>query len=417
MGLANRRRTMGYSQEKLAHLLGVDRTTVGRWECGKVLPQPQQRKGLASALGLSPDELDCLLAAPAVRVQENARCQTEESPTPGDSDEMIRRAFLRALSVSGALAVLPVDEAEALQEGAGLGASADFDRMNGHLWQVYQLARSKRAMHPVIRDQLTTLNEALASGREPTRPLLSAAADLFQLAGEVAFDGNRYSEAASSYALAASVGRDADAYDLWACALVRHAYVEMSEGRHRHAVQLLGAAARLARRGDSALSTRQWVASVQAEAYAGLGDLTACERAMDQAETVCELGGGSANGGWLRFDGTRLSEERGARYVQLGRFDLAEETLTRALKQTELAAGHSYRRRGAVLTDLAVIGVRRGDAEQVVAYGGEAVGLARVTGSGYVVRRLGALRGELGSLGEDRRVAGLAAEIAVLGRS
>ncbi|MFE7675356.1 hypothetical protein ACFU5N_24480 [Streptomyces albidoflavus] len=51
------------------------------------------------------------------------------------------------------------------------------------------------------------------------------------------------------------------------------------------------------------------------------------------------------------------------------RFDLAEETLTRALKQTELAAGHSYRRRGAVLTDLAVIGVRRGDAEQVVAYG------------------------------------------------
>ncbi|WP_310592530.1 hypothetical protein [Streptomyces koyangensis] len=193
--------------------------------------------------------------------------------------------------------------------------------------------------------------------------------------------------------------------------------MEMPEGRYRQAVQLLGAAARLARRGDSALSTRQWVASVQAEAYAGLGDLTACERAMDQAETVCELGGGSTNGGWLRFDGTRLSEERGARYVQLGRFDLAEETLTCALKQTELAAGHSYRRRGAVLTDLAVIGVRRGDAEQVVAYGGEAVGLARVTGSGYVVRRLGALRGELGSLGEDRRVAGLAAEIAVLGMS
>lgn len=67
--------------------------------------------------------------------------------------------------------------------------------------------------------------------------------------------------------------------------------------------------------------------------------------------------------------------------------------------------------------DLAVIGVRRGDAEQVVAYGGEAVGLARVTGAGYVVRRLGALRGELRSLGEDRRVAGLAAEIAVLGMS
>ncbi|MEY6568313.1 helix-turn-helix domain-containing protein [Streptomyces sp. PGLac3x] len=417
MGLAERRRAMGYSQEKLAHLLGVDRTTVGRWECGRVSPQPPQRRGLANALDLGLDELDCLLATPAVRVQETARCQTEESPTPGDSDEMMRRAFLRVLSVSGALAVLPVDEAEALREEAGQDAPADFDRMNGHLWQVYQLARSKRAVPPVIRDQLTTLNEALANGRGPTRPLLSAAADLFQLAGEVAFDGTRYAEAASSYALAASVGREADAYDLWACALVRHAYVEMSEGRHRQAVQLLGAAARLARRGDSALSTRQWVASVQAEAYAGLGDLTACERAMDQAETVRELGGDSANGGWLRFDGARLEEERGARYVQLGRFDLAEETLTRALTQTALAAGHSYRRRGAVLTDLAVIGVRRGEVEQVVAYGGEAVGLARATDSGYVVRRLQALRGELGSLGKDRQVVELGAEIAVLGMS
>ncbi|MFD5027160.1 helix-turn-helix transcriptional regulator [Streptomyces sp. NPDC058373] len=417
MGLAKRRRAMGYSQEKLAHLLGVDRTTVGRWESGRISPQPPQRRRLANALELSLDELDCLLATSAAMVQETARCQAEESPTPGDPDEMMRRAFLRVLSVSGALAALPVDEAEALKEGAGLGGPADFDRMNGHLWQVYQLARSKRAVHPVIRDQLTTLNEALASGRGPTRPLMSAAADLFQLAGEVAFDSNLYSEATSSYALAASVGRDAGAYDLWACALVRHAYVEMSERRHRQAAELLGVAARLARRGDSALSTRQWVASVQAEAYAGLGDLGACERAMDQAETVRELGGDSANGGWLRFDGARLAEERGARYVQLGRFDLAEETLTGALKQTALSAGHSYRRRGAVLTDLAVIGVRRGDTEQVVAYGGEAVGLARATESGYVGRRLRSLHGELGPLSWDRRVAELGAEIAALSTS
>ncbi|WP_229360121.1 helix-turn-helix transcriptional regulator [Streptomyces albidoflavus] len=60
MGLAERRRAVGYSQETLAHLLGVDRTTVGRWESGRVFPQPPQRRGLANALGLSLDELDCL---------------------------------------------------------------------------------------------------------------------------------------------------------------------------------------------------------------------------------------------------------------------------------------------------------------------------------------------------------------------
>lgn len=327
---------------------------------------------------------------------------------------MIRREFLRILTVSGALTVLPVDEAEALTEGVRRGMPADFARMNSHLWQVYQLARSKGSVYPVIRDQLTTLNEALAGSRGSARPLLNAAADLFQLAGEVAFDRNRYSDAAASYSLAASISKDAKAYDLWACALVRHAYVDMSEQRYHQAAQMLGVAERLAVRGDNNLSTRHWVASVQAEAYAGLGDLEACERAMDRAETVRELSTDSVNGGWLRFDGARLAEARGSRYVQLGRLDLAEGALKNALEQTALASGQSYRRRGAVLTDLAIVGAKRRDAEQVVAYGREAISLARASASGYVTRRLRDLCDEFGPLARDHRVAELGAEIATL---
>ncbi|WP_329395477.1 helix-turn-helix transcriptional regulator [Streptomyces lydicus] len=414
MGLAERRRALGYSQEKLAQLLGVDRTTVGRWESGKVAPQPPQRRGLAAALEVSLEELDNLLEPPRAAGQEAARPRFIDATNAGDPDEMIRREFLRILTVSGALTVLPVEEAEALTEGIRRGVPADFARMNRHLWQVYQLARSKGSVYPVVRDQLTTLNEALASNRGSARPLLSAAADLFQLAGEVAFDGNRYSDAAASYSLAASVSKDAEAYDLWACALVRHAYVDMSEQRYRQAAQMLGAAGRLADRGDSNLSTRHWVASVQAEAYAGLGDLEACERALDRAEAVRDLTADSVNSGWLRFDGARLAEERGSRYVRLGRLDLAEKTLKDALQQTALASGPSYRRRGAVLTDLAAIGVRRRDAEQVVEYGREAIELARSSRSGYVARRLQALCDEFGPLSRDHRVAELGADIAAL---
>ncbi|MFB7190979.1 tetratricopeptide repeat protein [Streptomyces sp. NPDC056230] len=131
-------------------------------------------------------------------------------------------------------------------------------------------------------------------------------------------------------------------------------------------------------------------------------------------EAVRDLTADSVNGGWLRFDGARLTEERGARYLQLGRLDAAEEALEGALEQTALASGQSYRRRGAVLTGLAAIGAKRRDPEQVVAYGREAMGLARASSSGYIARRLQALCDEFGPLSRDHRVAELGAEIATL---
>lgn len=67
MGLAKRRTTLGYSQEKLARLVGVDRTTIGRWESGRISPQPPQRRGLAVALEVSLQELDDLGSPPTSR--------------------------------------------------------------------------------------------------------------------------------------------------------------------------------------------------------------------------------------------------------------------------------------------------------------------------------------------------------------
>jgi hypothetical protein len=153
---------------------------------------------------------------------------------------------------------------------------------------------------------------------------------------------------------------------------------------------------------------------VQAEAYANLRNLDACERAMDEAQKVTHLPGPVQNAGWLRFDGSRLAEERGARYVQLGRLDLAEAALKSALDSTALRRGMSFRRRGVVLADLAMVGAKRGDAEQVVHYGREALQAARASGSGYVARRLQKLRADLAGMGQDRHVAELNAEIGVL---
>lgn len=64
--------------------------------------------------------------------------------------------------------------------------------------------------------------------------------------------------------------------------------------------------------------------------------------------------------------------------------------------------------------DLAAIGAKRRDPEQLVSYGREAVQLAQASASGYVARRLQALCSEFGPLAGDYRVAELGAEIATL---
>lgn len=409
MGLKERRIAVGYSQERLAEDLGVDRKTVSRWDTGASAPQPEQRRSLANLLQVDLDELDTLIA----QSKAGARRATASEPPPIGTpaaevgDDMIRREFLRLVAITGAFARV---EADADEAGADT-AAVPYTAMNAHLWQVYQLARSKKAVYPLVHDQLQALSESLSNVGAQRRPeaLFTAAGDLFQLSGELAFDQNRYTDAAAAYTLSASVSKETQAWDLWACALVRHAYVDVYGGNYKQAVSTLSAAERIARRGDSQMSTRHWVAAVQAEAFAGLGRLDDCERAMEAAQEVTASAAG--NGGWLRFDGSRLAEERGARYVQLGRLDLAESSPQEALRQEEFAPGLSLRRRGAVLTDLASIGAKRRDVEQLVSYAHQAVDLARASSSGYIVRRLSALRAEFADLGSDRRVAELDTEL------
>jgi transcriptional regulator with XRE-family HTH domain len=60
--LAQRRKAVGLSQERLAEVMGVDRSTVVRWERADTDPQPWHRPRLATALRLSVEELAELLA-------------------------------------------------------------------------------------------------------------------------------------------------------------------------------------------------------------------------------------------------------------------------------------------------------------------------------------------------------------------
>ncbi|RBM18641.1 XRE family transcriptional regulator [Prauserella sp. PE36] len=86
--LADCRHAAGYTQETFADKLGVDRTTVGRWERGVQSPQPWQRPDLATALNISLDHLDDLLRRTKRRSNTSVALESpnhEPFFTPGPS--------------------------------------------------------------------------------------------------------------------------------------------------------------------------------------------------------------------------------------------------------------------------------------------------------------------------------------------
>jgi tetratricopeptide (TPR) repeat protein len=317
-----------------------------------------------------------------------------------------RRELLR---LGGLVAIMAAGPATT----SGIEARLEDSDVNPRLWAEFNDARYKAALLPQVLQHLTTLAEVLDRRLAPRarRRSLVAAADLLQLSGEIMYDGRRYDDAAACYTSAVAAAREAGEPDLWACALTRHAYVSLAGRRNRDAAQVLQPAVVLADRGDGGLSTRFWVASVQAKAYAGLGNAEECLRALDTADRVAGMGLGSSNGGWLRFDGSRLAEERGACLVALNKPAAAEPVLLDALGH--LASG---RRKGAVLADLVAVGAQMRDPERIADYGAQALRIATATGSGYVVQRLAAVQPELqGLLGApsvaevDRQIRALAA--------
>src|SRR5215469_434157 len=78
--LAQRRKALGLTQEDLAGLLGVQRSTVVRWERGETEPLPWIRPKLAATLRVSADRIEELLTVgPAVRGPGTGAERSEDS--------------------------------------------------------------------------------------------------------------------------------------------------------------------------------------------------------------------------------------------------------------------------------------------------------------------------------------------------
>lgn len=129
---AQRRKTVGHSQEQLAQRLGVERSTVMRWEAGETKPQPWLRPKIAGVLQISLEQLDDLLESDAIEGKWQSRTIDVNRTRTQPLLQRVREGLLSAIFSAGSRMTgsgSPVHVSEAaltsFQQRLGIWTEAD----------------------------------------------------------------------------------------------------------------------------------------------------------------------------------------------------------------------------------------------------------------------------------------------------
>ncbi|GIG59188.1 hypothetical protein Lfu02_35600 [Longispora fulva] len=271
--LAARRRARGLSQESLAARLGVDRSTVARWEGARTAPQPVFRPRLAAELGWSPEELHAALA-------EVTPAETSgEWPGPWASDA-VRPGPARRDGTTRHMPVRPrpVDEDAVLD-------------LHDHLYDLatrYDTVASRHLVAPVTACHRAAVDLA-GTTRDPALlpRVRTAAAEAAILLGRVVWDASARTDsvrALARFTEALGFASAADDHVTGTHALLRTSYVALYGDRD----PLAGAAhaRRAATSARHSPSLRALALLHVAEAHAMLGEARDCEATLDAAHAL-----------------------------------------------------------------------------------------------------------------------------------
>lgn len=154
--LAERRKSLGFTQEAFAERLDVDSKTVRRWETGETAPQPWIRTKLARLLQVSASQLDDLLAQPSVALTTSV---VESASIPPASNSV-----LLPVLINGRAVLLPIDARTVRAAGAG-PVLTDLAHLNGEATSPAVTATEWDAMSPLNRRSL--LKQGLAAATLP----------------------------------------------------------------------------------------------------------------------------------------------------------------------------------------------------------------------------------------------------------
>jgi len=319
-GLARQRKAAGYSQEELAERLGVERSTVVRWEAGDTEPQPGLRPKIARALRVSLAQLDELLA--------------------GDRDTDVERPDDRQPPTGVGFVTVAQLRSDVQQ----------LDEQYDHLPSAALLAKAGQCL-----GQVAVLNGHVTRGRV-RRDLCVVEAEAATLMGQLVWDASQrrdHTAARGYFDQAIVAARHVHDPIAEGFALLRKSYVALyGEREPQEGLSLTEQAAHATIGSSSVLAGLATLHS--AEAHAMLGRLRDCEQALGRAETFFTRVT-RADPAIDLFSPTQFGRLAGSCYLFLGKAERAQPIL----EDTAASARDRSKSRAIVLGNLALAYLRQ----------------------------------------------------------
>ncbi|MGQ0717922.1 MAG: helix-turn-helix domain-containing protein [Pseudonocardiales bacterium] len=296
--LATARKAAGYTQEQLAAVLHVERSTVIRWEAGRHAPVPYLWPKLGRILGVSREQLQLLLAGDVLRPAPPAVCSPPTNQAVALED-IKRRTMMKwgvaataaaSLSASAGTAVGMAD-VKRLQRSTARLHSLDQQHGGDTLW---------RAALDEARDGMQLLEYGSYTGTVGQH-LLTATGQLQICAGWLALDAGQHEVARSCFGEALVMSRQANDAQIETRALANLAFQSNVLVRPREALRYAAGAEHAATGHGSAL----WLAAIpQLRLAIGsslAGNTRDADNALSNARRVLERDNEAANEEWAAF--------------------------------------------------------------------------------------------------------------------
>jgi DNA-binding SARP family transcriptional activator/tetratricopeptide (TPR) repeat protein len=287
-----------------------------------------------------------------------------------------------------------------LSHGDGLDPAVldDLERITASYWRLCQNASLDLLGSVTEHFQAITHQLKRKQPHEVSQRLCQLVGETAQLLGKTLFDLHEYALSWSYYTFSLKAAQAADNHDLWAVGLGRMSLLLIYWKQPQDAYPLLREARQLT---IQCPRIACWLAAVEGEVHAQLGDADACDAALKTAKEFAKSEPLGEDRYATGMNPSRLAGYEGACFVRLRRPERALPVLQQAVA---LLDPHAVRRQSTIFTDMGMAYAQQGNIQEACKLAKHALVLTTQTKSLSVLERVRLVRQELEPWGETESV-------------